>query len=134
MGCGGERRTQLASRLLKKGFADFATFVPLEQGMGVAMRGDDQICGGLFSYIDLEARVETEHPLRAIREIANTALAALTDEFEALYSGLGRPSITTGKAAAGNAVAGLLFGALGAAIDGADQIRSAVPMVCRAWD
>jgi hypothetical protein len=37
----------------------------------VAMRGNDQICGRLFSYIDLEARVETEHPLRAIREIAN---------------------------------------------------------------
>ena len=66
------------SRWLKKRFADFATFVPLEQGMGVAMRGDDQICGSLFSYIDLEARVETGHPLRAIREIANTALAALS--------------------------------------------------------
>src|SRR5215831_15451681 len=77
-------------------FAVFATFDAIKQGMGVAMRGDDQICGHLFSYIDLEARVETEHPLRAIREIANTALAALTDEFEALYSGLGRPSITTG--------------------------------------
>ena len=85
------------SRLLKKGFADFATFVPLEQGMGVAMRGDDQICGSLFSYIDLEARVETGHPLRAIREIANTALAALSREFEALDSGLGRPSIPPEK-------------------------------------
>jgi len=65
--------------------------------MGVAMRGDDQICGSLFSYIDLEARVETGHPLRPIREIANTALAALSGEFEALYSGLGRPSIPPEK-------------------------------------
>lgn len=65
--------------------------------MGVAMRGDDQICGSLFSYIDLEARVETEHPLRTIREIANTALAALSGEFGALYSGLGRPSIPPEK-------------------------------------
>ena len=78
-------------------FAVFATFDPLKQGMGVAMRGDDQICGRLFSYIDLEARVETKHPLRAIREIANTALAALSHEFEALYSGLGRPSIPPEK-------------------------------------
>ena len=61
------------------------------------MRGDDQICGSLFSYIDLEARVETGHPLRPIREIANTALAALSGEFEALYSGLGRPSIPPEK-------------------------------------
>ena len=65
--------------------------------MGVAMRGDDQIYGSLFSYIDLEERVETEHPLRPIREIVNTALAALSREFEALYSGLGRPSIPPEK-------------------------------------
>jgi transposase len=65
--------------------------------MGVAMRGDDQICGSLFSYIDLEERVETEHPLRPIREIANTALAGLSREFEALYSGLGRPSVPPEK-------------------------------------
>ena len=65
--------------------------------MGVAMRGDDQICGSLFSYIYLEARVETEHPLRPIREIANTALAGLSRGFEALYSGLGRPSIPPEK-------------------------------------
>ena len=38
-------------------FADFATVAPLERVMGVAMRGDDQICGSLFSYIDLEARI-----------------------------------------------------------------------------
>ena len=61
------------------------------------MRGDDQIYGSLFSYIDLEERVETEHPLRPIREIVNTALAALSREFEALYSGLGRPSIPPEK-------------------------------------
>ena len=61
------------------------------------MRGDDRICGSFFSYIDLEARVRAEHPLRSIREIANTALAALSGDFEALYSGLGRPSIPPEK-------------------------------------
>lgn len=65
--------------------------------MGVAMRGDDRVCGSLFSYIDLEARVRAEHPLRSIREIANTALAALSGDFEVLYSGLGRPSIPPEK-------------------------------------
>ena len=32
---------------------------------------------GLFSYVDLEARVRRDHPLRAIRTIVNEALAAL---------------------------------------------------------
>jgi hypothetical protein len=61
--------------------------------MGVAMRGDDQVCGRLFSYLDLEKRVRADHPLRLIREIANAALAALTGTFEPLYSPLGRSSI-----------------------------------------
>jgi transposase len=65
--------------------------------MGVAMRGDDEICGKLFSYIDVEDRVRADHPLRLIREIANAALAALTGEFAALYSGLGRPSVPPEK-------------------------------------
>jgi transposase len=61
------------------------------------MRGDDQICGQLFSYIDLEARVWAGHPLRAIGEIANMALSALSGELAALYSGIGRPSIAPEK-------------------------------------
>ena len=61
--------------------------------MGVAMRGDDENCGSLFSYIDLEKRVRADHPLRVIREIANTALAALSGEFAELYSPIGRGSI-----------------------------------------
>jgi transposase len=63
----------------------------------MTMRGDDQICGHLFSYIDLETRVRADHPLRAIRGIANAALAALSAEFAALYSGIGRPSIAPEK-------------------------------------
>ncbi len=65
--------------------------------MGAAMRGDDEICGSLFSYIDLEDRVRADHPLRSIREIANVALAALSSEFAALYSGMGRPSVPPEK-------------------------------------
>lgn len=57
------------------------------------MRGDDEICGSLFSYIDLEKRVRADHPLRVIREIANVALAALSGEFAELYSPIGRGSI-----------------------------------------
>ena|SRR6516162_6715193 len=65
--------------------------------MGVAMRGADRICGSLFSYMDLEARVAAEHPLRPIWEIVNAGLAALSGDFAALYSGLERPSIPPEK-------------------------------------
>ncbi len=57
------------------------------------MRGTDRRSGELFSYIDLEVRVRADHPLRSIRTIADEALAALSKDFAALYSGMGRPSI-----------------------------------------
>jgi transposase len=58
------------------------------------MRGSDRQSGSLFSYVDLEARVRRDHPLRSIREIANAALGKLNEDFAALYPPqLGRPSI-----------------------------------------
>ena len=57
------------------------------------MRGDDGICGSLFSYIDLERRVRADHPLRVIRQIADAALKSLSGEFAKLYSPIGRQSI-----------------------------------------
>ena len=61
------------------------------------MRGGDNRTGELFSYVDLEARVRRDHPLRAIQTFVNEALAALEDEFTALYSPIGRPSIAPEK-------------------------------------
>jgi transposase len=61
------------------------------------MRGGDERSGSLFSYVDLEARVGKDHPLRSIRGIVNEALAALSGEFSALYSRVGRPSIPPEK-------------------------------------
>jgi transposase len=57
------------------------------------MRGEDERSGALFSYVDLEARVGKDRPLRTIRPIANEALTALAGDFSALYSRTGRPSI-----------------------------------------
>lgn len=58
------------------------------------MRGSDERSGSLFIYVDLEARVRVDHPLRTVREIANAALADLTGDFAALHPArLGRPSI-----------------------------------------
>jgi len=61
------------------------------------MRGSDERSGSLFSYVDLEARVRGDHPLRVIREIANAALNDLSREFAALYTDFGRPSIAPEK-------------------------------------
>jgi len=57
------------------------------------MRGTDETSGSLFSYVDLEARIPAQHPLRKIRQVVNEALASLDGEFDALYTDFGRPSI-----------------------------------------
>jgi len=57
------------------------------------MRGSDKRAGELFSYVDLEQRVRQDHPLRAIRSLTDAALEALSGDFAALYSAVGRPSI-----------------------------------------
>lgn len=57
------------------------------------MRGSDQQTGSLFSYVNLEARVAEDHPLRLIREVVNETLAQLDRSFTKLYAEDGRPSI-----------------------------------------
>lgn len=57
------------------------------------MRGSDCLSGALFSYVDLEQRVPPEHPLRLIRSVVNDTLAAMSADFDALYSPFGRGSI-----------------------------------------
>ena len=61
------------------------------------MRGGDERSGALFSYVDLEARVGKDHPLRTIHMVVNAALAGLSGEFSALYARMGRPSIPPEK-------------------------------------
>lgn len=57
------------------------------------MRGSDTRSGELFSYVDLEQRVPSKHPLRKIRQLVNDVLVGLDGEFAALYSAFGRESI-----------------------------------------
>ena len=61
------------------------------------MRGLDERTGTLFSYVDLEARIRPDHPLRSIRIIVNDALADLEGTFSPLYAQVGRPSIPPEK-------------------------------------
>lgn len=58
------------------------------------MRGDDQqLQPGMFSYVALEDRIPKDHPLRAIRALADQVLRGMSRQFDGLYSEVGRPSI-----------------------------------------
>jgi transposase len=61
------------------------------------MRGGDARTESLFSYVSCEARVPPGHPLRPIRALVDEALAALSPDFDRLYSRIGRPSIPPEK-------------------------------------
>lgn len=61
------------------------------------MRGDDVNQTAMFSYISPEQRVPSDHPLRAIRQMTDEALASIAPVFERLYSRIGRPSIPPEK-------------------------------------
>src|SRR6266581_2385426 len=57
------------------------------------MRGEDKQQTVMFSYLNIEDRIERDHPLRRIRTILDRALEELWAHFEALYARRGRPSI-----------------------------------------
>ena len=61
------------------------------------MRGEDIHQDRLYSYVSPEQRVPADHPLRAIRGMANTVLERLSPQLQALYSAVGRPSIPPEK-------------------------------------
>jgi transposase len=57
------------------------------------MRGIERQQVSLFSYVSLDERIPTDHPLRAVRPMVDTALAVLSPTFDAIYPVGGRPSI-----------------------------------------
>lgn len=57
------------------------------------MRGEDEKQSAMFSYVTLERRIPTEHPLRSIRGMTDKALERMSGKFDELYSATGRPSI-----------------------------------------
>jgi transposase len=61
------------------------------------MRGDDLQQMGVFSYVSAEERIAKDHPLRAIRRMADEALGSLSGHFDTLYAVGGRPSIAPEK-------------------------------------
>jgi transposase len=51
----------------------------------------------MFSYLSPEQRVRADHPLRAIRAMADLALWSMSARFDEMYSKTGRPSIAPEK-------------------------------------
>jgi transposase len=51
----------------------------------------------MYSYLSPEARVRADHPLRAIRTMADQALSNMTERFDGMYAKTGRPSIPPEK-------------------------------------
>ena len=47
----------------------------------------------MLCLVSPESRVPADHPLRAIRRLADEALAALWSDFDAMYAESGRPSV-----------------------------------------
>lgn len=57
------------------------------------MRGRRDPQATMLAFIDLEARVPAEHPLRTIKALADETLDGLSSTFDGMYSEIGRPSI-----------------------------------------
>jgi len=57
------------------------------------VRGQDSRSGSLFSYVDLEHRLRSDHPVRTIRTLVDEALTTLDGRFGEIYSEIGRLSI-----------------------------------------
>lgn len=57
------------------------------------MRGRKYNQEQLFSYVGLQEYIPNDHPLRRFRKLVDSMLEEMDDEFEQLYSNVGRPSI-----------------------------------------
>jgi len=57
------------------------------------MRGRESEQVAMLTFVDAETRVPAGHPIRAIRRLADAALAELSPVFDAMYATIGRPSI-----------------------------------------
>ena len=56
------------------------------------MRGPVDTQSSIFSYVDLESKVPSTHPLRRIRNIFDTAIRRMDSDLTAIYESSGRPS------------------------------------------
>ena len=57
------------------------------------MRGTGVQKSGLFSYVSLEERVPSDHPLRGIRALLDDTLSSMSRDFDRVYAEGERASI-----------------------------------------
>jgi transposase len=57
------------------------------------MRGEERQQRSMLMVLNLEQRVPQDHPLRRIKQLAETVLQGLSASFDRMYSATGRPSI-----------------------------------------
>src|SRR5215471_695595 len=94
------------------------------------MRGQDKQQADMFSYLSPEARVRKDHPLRAIRAMADQALESMSRRFDRMYAKTGRPSIPPEKLLRAQLIQMLYSVRSERLLNGGDRLQRAVPMVC----
>ena len=57
------------------------------------MRGRCNPQLSMLAFVDLDARIPSDHPLRTVKRFADRALAELSPVFDRIYAADGRPSI-----------------------------------------
>ena len=65
----------------------------MELTLQFTMRGEDKKQSSMLMLMSPETRVPEDHPLRAIKKLADEALAKVSPVFDAMYAAGGRPSI-----------------------------------------
>jgi len=81
--------------------------------------------------IDPEQRAPKSHPLRRIKELADATLVQLSPTFDAIYSGLGRPSILARAALEDLAADGAVHAQKRGHVVRAARLQLLVPLVPR---
>jgi hypothetical protein len=94
------------------------------------MRGDERVQDGMFSYVSLEQRVPSDHPLREVRRVTDTVLRQAEPGVGRAVRGLWAAVDCAGVHSASAAVAGILFHPLRASAGRADRLQPAISLVC----
>ena len=93
------------------------------------MRGKDHQQADMFSYLSPEQRVRQDHPLRAIRAMADEALCEHVGPIRRDVRQDRAPVDSAGEVAARAADSDAVLGAQRTAADGRDRLQRAVPLV-----
>ena len=93
------------------------------------MRGSREEQEVMLAYVNLEERVPKDHPLRAIKAVADEALGRLSPEFDRMYSKVGRASLPPERLLKGITAHLPLLGAQREGLLRGVGIQSAVPLV-----